>query len=361
LRRISKVAAVGLIAAVALTGCGEKHAGSSASGAPSDVCTGLKPSSPVKLAIAFDVGGRGDHSFNDSAYAGAENAVSKLGASCIEAQATQGESDAQREDRLKQLAEQGPNAIVGVGYLYSKAVNVVAPQYPKINFLVVDGYDPDKTVNKNVAYDAFQPQESSFLAGVAAALTTKSKIVGFIGAVPGATIGPFQAGYTAGVHAIAPSIKVESQYIVPSGDKGYADPADAKTIAQKMLDDGADVIFHAAGQSGAGLFEAVAAAGKGKWAIGVDSDQYTQVPADQRSHILTSALKRVDTGVFDFAQSVKQGKPQTGYVAYDLKNSGVGLSYSGGFLDKDKSRIMQYQKKIEDGQIKVPTDPSKVK
>ncbi len=361
MRTISKIAAMGLIASLALTGCGSKHKDTSSTKATGDVCTGFKANSPVKLAVAFDVGGRGDHSFNDAAYAGAVKAVSDLGASCIDAQATVGETDAQRADRLKQLADKGATAIVGVGFLYSSAVNTVAPQYPKVNFLVVDGFDPDKTVNKNVAYDAFQPQESSFLVGVAAAKTTKSKKVGFIGAVPGAVIGPFEAGFKAGVHAVDPSIKIDSQYIVQSGDKGFNDPSDAKTIAQTMLDNGDDVIFHAAGLSGSGLFEAVAAAGAGKWAIGVDGDQYGSATADQQPHILTSALKRVDTGVYDFAASVKAGKPQTSYVTYNLKNQGVGVSYSGGFINNIKSIIDGYATKIENGTIVVPTDPAKVK
>ncbi|MFL6060993.1 MAG: BMP family protein [Marmoricola sp.] len=360
MRTISKIAAMGLIASVALTACGTKHNDSSTK-ASSDVCGGFKSGSSVKLAVAFDVGGRGDHSFNDAAYAGAEKAVKELGASCIDAQATQGESDAQRADRLKQLADKGATAIVGVGFLYSNAVNTVAPQYPHVNFLVVDGFDPDKTANANVAYDAFQPQESSFLVGVAAALKTKAKKVGFIGAVPGAVIGPFEAGFKAGVHTVDPSIKIDSRYIVQSGDKGFDDPTDAKTIAQTMLDNGDDVIFHAAGLSGSGLFEAVAAAGDGKWAIGVDSDQYTAVPADQAKHILTSALKRVDTGVYDFTNSVKSGSPQTSYVTYNLKNNGVGVAYSGGFIDDLKTKIDGYASQIEDGTIKVPTDPSKVK
>lgn len=363
MRKPVQIAAVAAAAALSLTACGTKHHDSTdtSGGSSPDVCTGFKSGSTVKLAVAFDVGGRGDHSFNDAAYAGAEKAVKDLGASCIDAQATNGESDDQRADRLKQLAQKGANAIVGVGYLYSNAVNTVAPQFPNVHFLVVDGYDPDKSVNKNVAYDSFQPQESSYLAGVAAALKTKSKKVGFIGAVPGAVIGPFQAGYTAGVHAVDPSIEVDSKYIVQSGDKGFDDPSDAKQIAQQMLDNGDDVIFHAAGLSGAGLFEAVAAAGDGKWAIGVDGDQYGSATPDQQPHILTSALKRVDTGVYDFAASVKSGKPQTSYVTYDLKNDGVGLSYSGGFLDDVKSKIQSYATKIENGQIKVPTDPTKVK
>jgi basic membrane protein A len=361
LRRISTIAAVGLVASLALTGCGKKHEDTSAGGG-SDVCKGFTDGSTVKLAIAFDVGGRGDHSFNDAAYDGAQKATEDLdNTSCIDAQATVGETDAQRADRLKQLADSGANAIVGVGYLYSNAVNEVAPQYPKVNFLVVDGFDPDKTVNKNVAYDAFQPNQSSFLAGVAAALKTKTKVVGVIGAVPGAVIDPFMAGYKAGVHAVDPKIKVLSQYIVQSGDKGFNDPSDAKQIAQTMIDDKADVIFHAAGLSGSGLFEAVAAAGDGHWAIGVDGDQYGSATPAEQPHILTSALKRVDTGVFDFAKSVQDGKPQTSYVTYDLKNDGVGLSYSGGFIDDIRSQIEAYQAKIESGKIAVPTDPSKVK
>lgn len=362
MRHVSKIVALTGALALVAAGCGTSHSNTKASG-NADVCTGFKSGSTVKLAIAFDVGGRGDHSFNDAAYAGAAKAVNdkSLSVSCISAQATQGESDPQRADRLKQLAEKGANAIVGVGFLYSNAVNTVAPQFPKVHFLVVDGFDPDSKVNKNVAYDAFQPQESSFLVGVAAAMKTKAKKVGFIGAVPGAVIGPFEAGFRAGVHQVDPSIKIDVKYIVQSGDKGFADPTDAKTIAQTMLDNGDDVIFHAAGLSGSGLFEAVAAAGAGKWAIGVDSDQYTAVPKDQAAHILTSALKRVDTGVFDFAASVKSGTPQTSYVTYDLKNNGVGVAYSGGFIDDIKSKIDGYAKKIEDGTIKVPTDPSTVK
>jgi basic membrane protein A and related proteins len=362
LRRLSKIAVMAVIASIALTGCGKNAHDNNKTGktAKSDVCTGFKSGSAVKLAIAFDVGGRGDHSFNDAAYTGAEKAVSDVGASCIDAQATVGETDAQRADRLKQLADKGANAIVGVGFLYSNAVNTVAPQYPNVNFLVVDGFDPDKTPNKNVAYDAFQPQESSFLVGVAAAMKSKAKKVGFIGAVPGAVIGPFEAGFTAGVHAVDPTIKIDSQYIVQSGDKGFNDPSDAKTIAQTMLDNGDDVIFHAAGLSGAGLFEAVAAAGDGKWAIGVDGDQYGSATKDQQPHILTSALKRVDTGVYDFAASVKSGTPQTSYVTYDLKNNGVGVAYSGGFIDDIKSQIDSYATKIKDGTLKVPSDPSKV-
>jgi basic membrane protein A len=361
LRNVSKIAAVGLVASLALTGCGKKQHEDASSSGSKDVCSGFKDSSPVKLAIAFDVGGRGDHSFNDAAYAGAEKAVKEIGASCIDAQATVGETDAQRADRPKQLADKGATAIVGVGYLYSNAVNEVAQQYPKVNFLVVDGFDPDKNANANVAYDAFAPQESSYLAGVAAALKTKSKNVGVIGAVPGAVIDPFMAGYKAGVHAVDPTITVQSKYIVQSGDKGFNDPTDAKQIAQQMLDNGADVIFHAAGLSGAGLFEAVAAAGDGKWAIGVDGDQYGSATKEEQPHILTSALKRVDTGVFDFAASVKDGKPQSSYVTYDLKNDGVALSYSGGFLDDVKSQIDGYATKIENGEIKVPTDPKTVK
>jgi basic membrane protein A len=360
LRKLSMIAATGIALTMALTGCGKSHddaTDGSSTSASKDVCGTSFTGDGPKIGLAFDVGGRGDHSFNDAAYTGMEKAVSDLSASCIEGEAQDGEPESAREDRLTQMADAGATGIVGVGYLYSDAVNAVAPKYPDIDFLVVDGYDPDTDANANVAYASFNANESSFLVGVAAALKTQSKIVGFIGGVHVDLIKSFEAGYTAGVHAVDPSIQVLVNYIEESDPSGYNDPAKAKTLAEGQFDKGADVIYHAAGASGSGLFDAAVEAGDGKWAIGVDSDQYLTATTDQQAHILTSALKRVDTATYDFVEALQQGKPQTGYVTYNLANDGVGYSTSGGFVDDIKSKIDDYAQQIISGAITVPTKP----
>jgi basic membrane protein A len=358
LRRTTKIAALAVVASLTLVGCGkhEDKSGSASSSGSEDICKTADGNGP-KIGLAYDVGGRGDQSFNDSAYVGMSKAVKEFDGSCLEGEAQDGEPESAREDRLRQMADQGATAIIGVGFAYSDAVNAVAPDYPKVNFGVVDGFDPDKKANPNVAYFSFAANESSFLVGVAAALKSQSHQVGFVGGVHNDLIKSFEAGYTAGVHAVDPKTKVDIAYIEESDLSGFNDPAGGKTAAAGEYDQGADVVYHASGASGSGVFQAAAEAGDGKWAIGVDSDQYLTAPADQKSHILTSALKRVDVATYDFIKSVNDGKPDTGYVTYDLKNNGVGYSTSGGFVDDIKSKIDDYAAKIKSGQIKVPTTP----
>ena len=170
----------------------------------------------------------------------------------------------------------------------------------------------------------------------------------------------FEAGFDAGVKAIDPSIKIQSKYLTQPPDfTGFNDPAKGKTAALGMYNNGADVVYHAAGGSGAGLFQA--AAQVKHWAIGVDSDQYLTAPADQKKHILTSALKRVDTSVYDEIKSFKDKSLKPGFVNYDLKNDGVGIATSGGYIDDIKAKIDAASEKIKSGEIVVPSDPKKVK
>ncbi len=177
MRRTSKIAALAVVASIALAGCGNnddnKSSAGGSKGGTEDVCKTAKGDGP-KIGLAYDVGGRGDQSFNDSAYLGLAKAVKEFDGSCLEGEAQDGEAESAREDRLRQMADGGANAIVGVGFAYSDAINAVAPDYPKVNFGVVDGFDPDKTANDNVAYFSFSANESSFLVGVAAAKETKS-------------------------------------------------------------------------------------------------------------------------------------------------------------------------------------------
>ncbi len=357
MRRLTKIAAVACVASLALTGCGKNNdSGKDTKSSSADACKGASGDGP-KVGLAYDVGGRGDQSFNDSAYAGLAKAVKDLGATCTEGEATDGEAESARETRLRDMADAGMNPIIGVGFAYSDAVNAVAPDYPDVSFGVIDGFDPDTKPNDNVAYLGFAENEGSFLVGVAAAEKTKAKQVGFVGGVHNDLIKKFEAGYTAGVHAVDPKIKVDVKYIEESDLSGFGDPAGGKDAATAEYDAGADIVYHASGASGSGVFEAAVEAGPGNWAIGVDSDQYLTAPAAQQKQILTSMLKRVDVATFDMIKSVADGSPLTSYQTYDLKKDGVGYSTSGGFVDDIKSDIDGYADKIRSGEIKVPTAP----
>jgi len=358
---MTKIAVVAVIASVALTGCGNKTSSNNdktGSSANADVCKTAKGSGP-KVGLAYDVGGRGDQSFNDSAYAGLKKAVEELKATCVTGEATDGEAESARETRLKDMADAGMNPIIGVGFAYSEAVNAVAPSYPDISFGVIDGFDPDTTANPNVAYLGFAENEGSYLVGVAAALKSKANHIGFVGGVHNDLIKKFEAGYTAGVHAVDPSIQVDVKYLTEDpndGATGFENPAGGKTAAEGLFDGGADIVYHAAGKSGQGLFEAVQEAGEGHWAIGVDSDQYLTA-GSAKKYILTSMIKRVDTAVYDTVKAVDDDSFVEGNKIYDLKANGVGYSKSGGFVDDISSTIDDYAEKIKSGEIEVPSKP----
>lgn len=356
MRRMGKITAIVAVSLLVVAGCGKNDKSSSSDKKSDDICKTAKGKGP-KIGLAYDVGGRGDQSFNDSAYAGVKKSVKAFKGTCLEGEAQDGEAESAREDRLTSMADGGATAIIGVGFAYSDAVNAVAPNYPKISFAVVDGFDPDKVANKNVAYLTFAANESSFLVGAAAALKSTSGQVGFVGGVHNDLIKAFEAGYTAGAKAAKPGIKVDVAYIQESNLSGFGDPAGGKAAATGEFDKGADVVYHAAGASGSGVFDAAVDAGTGKWAIGVDSDQYLTAKPAQQKHILTSALKRVDVASYDFIKSVDAGSPLTSYQTYDLKNGGVGYSTSGGFVDDIKTQLDGYSDKIKSGAIKVPTTP----
>ena len=345
-----KAAALLLAGSLALAACASDSDSDGGSGSAS----GSKGDA-VKVGLAYDTGGRGDKSFNDSAYLGVENFVKAHDGSSL--QELSPNSDASnRADLLTQLADQGFNPVIAVGFNYADVIGDVAKQYPDTSFAIVDSTGVD--VADNVTGLQFASNEGSFLGGVAAALKTTTKHVGFVGGVQSPLIQTFEAGFVAGVHAVDPAIKVDSQYISPAGDfSGFSDPARGQIVAQGMYDGGADIVYAAAGGSGIGVFRAAAASGKR--AIGVDSDQYQTVgDAALQQVIMTSVLKRVDSAVEgyigDFADgSVKGGADET----FDLKSEGVGLATSGGFIDDIKSQLDDYSNQITSGKIKVPTTP----
>jgi basic membrane protein A len=363
LRRSTKIAAVLAAATLTLAGCAsdddggneEAGGGEETSSASEDICETADGDGP-KIGLAYDVGGRGDQSFNDSAYAGLEQVVEDVDGSCEEVEANAGENDADREERLRLLAEGGFNPIIAVGFVYSPAVDTVAAEFPDTSFAVVDGY----ASAENAANLSFAANQGSFLVGVAAALKSEAKHVGFVGGVDGPLIQAFEAGYVAGVEAVDPSIKIDIQYLSQDDPvKGFENPPGGETAATGMYDNGADVVYHAAGKSGLGVFDAVEAAGDGNWAIGVDSDQYLTVDPAQQPFILTSMLKRIDTSVIEYVTAFDAGEQQSGYITYDLSTGGVDYSTSGGFVDDIKGEIDDYKQQIIDGEIEVPSEPAK--
>ena len=357
MRRTTKIAAALCVATLALAGCAKddnKDGGSASNTALN--CDSLSGNGP-KVGIAYDVGGQGDHSFNDSAAAGMKKAAEDFDATCTEGEARPDEPESAREDRLEQLAERRRNPIIGVGFAYSEAVNAIAPNHTDINFAVIDGFDPDDKPNDNVAYLGFAENEGSFLVGVAAALKTEADHIGFVGGVHNDLIKKFEAGYEAGAEAVNPDIEIDVKYIEESDLSGFNDSAGGKAAAAAEYDNGADIVYHASGASGSGVFDAAVEADK--WAIGVDSDQYLSANAQQKPHILTSMLKRVDTATYDMVQSIVDDKPLTSYQTYDLAHDGVGYATSGGFIDDITDQINEYADKIKSGEIKVPTAPAK--
>lgn len=354
MRRLTKIAAASAVLALALTGCANDDSEGEETATP-DLCEGSGDG--PKVGLAYDVGGRGDQSFNDSAALGMQKAVDELDATCTEAEAQDGEAESAREDRLRSLAEEGHNPIVGVGFAYSDAANAVAPDFPEISFAVVDGFDPDAEPNDNVAYLGFAEEQGSFLVGVAAANASEAGHVGFVGGVNNDLIKKFEAGFAAGVESVDPAITVDVTYIEETDLKGFNDPAGGLAAAAAMYEGGADVVYHASGGSGSGVFDAAVEAGDGMWAIGVDSDQYLTASEDQKEHILTSMLKRVDTATFDMIQSIADESPLVSYQTYDLAADGVGYSTSGGFVDEYTEDIDAAAESIISGEITVPTAP----
>ncbi|MEV7673223.1 BMP family lipoprotein [Streptomyces sp. NPDC000963] len=353
MRRITRITTVGIAsAALALsaTACGKSSTDSGSSSSSSD-------SKTITAAIAYDIGGRGDQSFNDAAYAGLQKAEKELGVKGKEAEPSEGEGDADKVQRLTALARSGSNPVIGVGFAYAPAIAKVAKAYPKTTFGLID----DTSVTApNIANLVFNEEQGSYLAGVAAAKTSKTGTVGFIGGVEVPLIKKFQAGFEQGAKDTNPKVKVLVQYLTqPPNFDGFSKPDLGKAAAQGQLDKGADVIYAAAGLAGSGSIEAAAAADK--WAIGVDSDQYNQAGlASYKDHILTSVTKDVSDSVFNLIKSVKDGKPQTGEIRYGLAQDGVGLSDSNPAYKKMTdviAAVNEAKKNIIDGKITVKTAP----
>ncbi|MBA2414889.1 MAG: BMP family ABC transporter substrate-binding protein [Geodermatophilaceae bacterium] len=360
------IAAALLLGCLSLAACAEDAGNGNGTGTGGNGGTatngGTDPTEETpeaRVGLAFDVGGEGDQSFNDSAVAGLQQAIDEFG---IESQKVSPNDDgSNRAELLAQLAEQGFNPVIAVGFAYDEVIADVAAEFPDTTFAQVDGSNAvfdGSSKGPNHTGLLFAEEQGSFLAGVAAALKTETDHIGFVGGVDIGLIQKFEAGYVAGATAVNPDIVVDVQYISPAGDfSGFGDPARGKIVAQGMYDGGADIVYHAAGGSGGGVFEAAAEADA--LAIGVDSDQYNTVgdPALQEV-IMTSMLKRVDVAVYEFISSFIDGTVEGGTdIIYDLEVDGVGLATSGGQIDDIQDEIDSYKQQIIDGEIEVPTTP----
>ncbi|MBU1803216.1 BMP family ABC transporter substrate-binding protein [Nocardioides sp.] len=357
MRRTTKIAALLSAGILALTACGSDEPETSTDpGTGGESTTSEEteaPQSDLMVGMAYDVGGRGDQSFNDSAAAGLDQAVAEFGVTSQESEAEDGEAENAREERLRTFADAGFNPIIAVGFAYGPSIGVVSAEYPDVNFAIID----DSSVEAdNVASLVFAEEQGSFLVGAAAALKSETGQVGFVGGVETPLIQKFQAGYEAGVAAVDPDITVDVTYLTQVPDfSGFGDPAKGKTAAQGMFDNGADIVYHAAGGSGGGVFEA--ASESGNLAIGVDSDQYNTADPSVQDVILTSMLKNVDVAVYTYLSEVVGGTVPSGVTTYDLAADGVGYSTSGGQVDDIAGDLDAYKQQIIDGEIEVPTAP----
>lgn len=330
---------ISTVVALAALGC--------SGGAPAD---GEKPAeggqakkgSELTVGVVFDSGGRGDKSFNDSAYAGIERAKSEFG---IQEKTVESKSAKDFESNLTAMAEQGCQLIVAVGLMQKQALEVVAPKFPDVKFALVDAV----VDSPNVRSLLFKEEEGSFLAGYLAGLTTKTGKIGFVGGMEIPLIKKFQAGYEAGAKMANPSVE-----LLPAKYTGNWDDAGlGKAAANVLIGQGADIVYHAAGRAGLGVIDA--AKEKNVFAIGVDSDQDDVAPGT----VLTSMIKRVDEAVYSTIRDLLDDKFSAGQVVYDLKANGVGLSEMRNTKDKLPEgafdKVLAVAEKVKSGELVVPS------
>ncbi|MEU1516679.1 BMP family ABC transporter substrate-binding protein [Streptomyces sp. NPDC005811] len=349
MRRVSRIAVAGVATAalaVTVSACGSSSSSSSSSESSKN---------NLGLALAYDVGGKGDQSFNDAATAGLEQADKEFGYKSTAVEPQDGESDADKVQRLENLAKQGYNPVIGVGFAYAPAVKEAAAKFPKTTFGIVDD---EQIKADNVADLVFHEEQASYLAGVAAAKATKSNVVGFIGGVDVPLIHKFEAGFKQGVEDTKKGVTVKSQYLTETAaEGGFSSPDKGESAAEGQIDAKADVIYAAAGLSGQGVIKAANA--NKVWAIGVDSDQYKQDALKAyKDSILTSAMKNVQGAVYTLAKSVEDGKPETGVVRGSLENGGVSVSDSNPTFSGNadiQAAIKKAEEGIKNGTITVKT------
>ena len=331
-------------AATVAAGCGPKAKSS-------DPAPAAGPGAALKVGLVFDVGGRGDKSFNDAAYAGLERAHRELGVAIQTLETGEG---TEREAALRQLAAGGCQLVFGVGFLFSDDIRGLAREFPDLRFACVDyTVTAGEDLPPNLAALKFKEEEGSYLVGALAALLNRTGKLGFVGGMQIPLIKKFEAGYRAGVAAVDPKLQVLVKYAGSTG-AAFKDPTKGKELGLAEYSQGADIIFHASGSTGLGVFEA--AREKKRLAIGVDSDQYAEAPGV----VLTSMVKRVDTAVFDTIRQVQAGEWRPGVHVFGLREHGVGWVYDANnqaLIPPDvKAKVDSLEQEIVAGRISVPSE-----
>ena len=320
----------------------------------SNAGTGTVEKADISIAMVTDVGGVDDKSFNQLAWEGIEAFGKEHGLKKGDGgyDYLQSQSDADYINNITNLVRRDFDIVYGIGFLMEKPITTIAEQQKDAQLAIIDAV----VDAPNVASVMFKEQEGSYLAGVAAALMSESKQIGFVGGMEIPVIERFEAGFLAGVKAVDSSIKVDVQY---TGK--FDDAALGKTTANRMYSSGVDIIFHAAGGTGNGVFaEAKERKTKDKnanvWVIGVDSDQYEEGAVGDTNVTLTSMQKRVDVAVQNIAKETMEGSfPGGKTVTYGLAEEGVQLADSRGAIPEDiLAQIEEYSKKIASGEIVVP-------
>ncbi|CUI07603.1 BMP family ABC transporter substrate-binding protein [Massilia sp. P8910] len=289
-----------------------------------------------KLGIVYDAGGKFDKSFNQSAFEGAERFKKETNIKYIEAQAS---SDTQAEQVLRGLARKKLDLIAAVGFSQTQAVQKVAQEFPNVRFVLIDAVAKGSNVNSIL----FKEEEGSYLAGVAAALASKSKKIGFVGGMDIPLIRTFACGYAQGAKATNPKIET-MQNMVGTTSAAWNDPAKGGELARAQFDRGVDVVFAVAGGSGMGTLQT--AKEKGKLAIGVDSNQNYLHPGT----MLTSMVKRVDVAIYDSFMQMKNGSWKAGVTYKGLKEGGVDWA-----LDKDNRAVVtpEIEKRVNEAKAAI--------
>ena len=334
------------VAAFGLAACGNRSSRNTSS---SDVKT--------KAAIVTDTGGVDDKSFNQSAWEGLQAWGKEHGLSKDNGYTYfQSTSEADYANNLNQAAG-SYNLIFGVGFALHNAVEEAAKEHTDLHYVLIDDVIKDQ---KNVASVTFADNEAAYLAGVAAAKTTKTKQIGFVGGMESEVISRFEAGFKAGVASVDSSIKVQVDYA-----GSFGDAAKGKTIAAAQYAAGADVVYQVAGGTGAGVFSEAKAINESRpesekvWVLGVDRDQaeegkYTSKDGKESNFVLASTLKQVGTTVQDLSNKAEKGEfPGGQIIVYSLKDKGVDLAVTN-LTEEGKKAVEDAKAKILDGSIKVP-------
>ena len=299
-------------------------------------------SGTVRIGMVTDTGGLGDRSFNDSAYAGLVRAKRDLH---VDTTVLQSRSAADYQINMTVLANKRYDEIFAIGFLMAKDVQEVAERYTKRHFSIIDAV----VDMPNVTSVTFKEEEGSFLAGALAAMTTKTKTIAFLGGIDIPLLRKFEAGFAAGAREIDPNVKVLVKYV-----GSFDDVASGKELAGVQFDQGADIIYVAAGKAGLGAIDQ-AKRRSGVFIIGVDSNQDGMAPGK----ILTSMIKRVDTGVFRVCQEAVAHRVRSAHLVLGLKEGGVGLTdfhYTRSVVTPAKIAVLaRLRGAIVSGSIVVPS------